>query len=269
MKVWIDGRIVPESRATVSALDPAVQYGLGVFEVTRAYDGVPFLLDRHLSRMRKSARHFGLSIRWKDAAIERGARSLLSDVGLKSAAVRLVQTAGGSFMITASKLTSIPAQWYRLGAAVGYASWRRDLRAPLYGHKTLNYLENVLTREFARAKGLADVLFLSTEGLVLEGTVTNVFLVSRGRLQTPALHGILPGVTRNEVIRLAKSLRIPVQEKVLTPRDVESADEVFLTNALIEVLPVSRVGSRRIGRRGALTQRLMTEYRAKTGATGG
>ena len=260
MKVWIDGRIVPESRATVSALDPAVQYGLGVFEVTRAYDGVPFLLDRHLERMRRSARAFKLRISFSDVTLKRGVVGLLRDVGLKSAAVRLVQTAGGSFMITASKLPSIPAEWYRRGAAVGYASWRRDLRAPLYGHKTLNYLENVLTRERARAKGLADVLFLSTEGHVLEGTVTNVFLVSRGLLLTPALHGILPGVTRNEVIRLAKSLRISVQERALTPREVEQADEVFLTNALIEVLPISRVGNRRLGQPGKITRLLSTGY---------
>lgn len=163
-------------------------------------------------------------------------------------------------MIQADRLPAIPPSWYRQGAAVEFAPWRRDPRAPLYGHKTLNYLENVLTRERARAKGLADSLFLSLDGHVLEGTVTNVFLVSRGRLQTPALHGILPGVTRNEVIRLAKSLKIPVQERALTPRDFERADEVFLTNALIEVLPVSRVGSRRVGGPGPLTRTLMAAY---------
>jgi len=258
MKVWLDGRIT--DRATIPALDSSVQIGLGVFEVLRAYDGAPYLLDRHLARMRKSARHFGLKFGRSDSSIERGVTSLLRTLKLKSAAVRLVLTAGGSFLIRAVKLPSIPARWYREGAAIDYAPWRRDPRAPLYGHKTLNYLENVLTRERALAKGLADVLFLSMDGRVLEGCVTNVFLVKGGRIQTPALDGILPGVTRGEVIRLAKALKIPVEERRLLPRDVESADEVFLTNALIEVLPVSRVGKSRFGKPGPVTRELASAY---------
>ena len=94
MTAWLDGRLV--DRPTVSAADPAVQFGLGVFEVVRACDGVPCLLDRHLARMRASARRFGLRIRWSDSTIERGARSLLRALKLKSAYVRLVLT-GGSY----------------------------------------------------------------------------------------------------------------------------------------------------------------------------
>ena len=261
-RVWIDGRIVPSSRALVSALDPAVQYGSGVFEVIRAYDGEAFLLDRHLDRMRRSARAFRFPFHVSDVTLKRGVIGLLRATDQRDASVRLVLTGGGTFMILAGPRPRMPAAWYRRGAAVDFAPWRRDIRAPLHGHKTLNYLENVLTRERARAKGLADVLFLSTEGHVLEGTVSNVFLVSRGRLATPALEGILPGVTRNEVIRIAKSLKIPVVERRILPRDLERADEVFLTNALIEVLPVSRVGSRRIGPPGSLTRSLMAGYRA-------
>jgi branched-subunit amino acid aminotransferase/4-amino-4-deoxychorismate lyase len=259
MSVWFDGRLV--DRAAVSVLDPAVQIGFGLFEVMRAYDGAPYLLDRHLARMRRSARRFGLRVRWSDAAIKRGANKLLRKLKLPSAYVRLVLTAGGSFMIQAKPLPRLPSAWHRTGAAVEFAPWRRDPRAPLYGHKTLNYLENVLTLERARKKGLADYLFLSVDGRVMEGCVTNVFLVRKGVLMTPDLEGILPGVTRDEVIRLARALRIPVKERRLTPRDFERADEAFLTNALIEVLPVSKVASRRIGSPGPITSRLRDAYR--------
>jgi branched-subunit amino acid aminotransferase/4-amino-4-deoxychorismate lyase len=262
MNVWIDGRITPAARATVSALDPAMHIGSGLFEVMRAYDGVPFLLDRHLARMRRSARKFKLRVPHGDVTLKRGVIALLRANKLRSAYVRLTLTGGGAFMIRAEPLPRLPAAWYRKGAAVDFAPWRRDPRAPLYGHKTLNYLENVLTLERAREKGLADYLFLSTDGSVLEGCVTNVFLVSRGRLVTPALEGILPGVTRDEVIRIAKSLKIPVAERRVLPRDLEQADEVLLTNALIEVLPISRVGTRRIGLPGPVTQSLMAGYRA-------
>lgn len=266
--LWINGRIVAADRATVPALDPAVQIGSGLFEVMRAYGGEPFLLDRHLARMRRSARAFGFRVRPTDSAIVRGVRGLLRANKLREAYVRLVVTGGGSFMIRALSLPPMPAAWYRKGAAVEFAPWRRDPRAPLYGHKTLNYLENVLTLARAREKKLADYLFQSVGGHVLEGCVTNVFLVSRGRLQTPALEGILPGVTRGTVIALAKSLKIPVDERPLLARDFERADEVFLTNALVEVLPITRVGVHRIGDLGPVTVSLGAAYRRLVSAHG-
>jgi branched-subunit amino acid aminotransferase/4-amino-4-deoxychorismate lyase len=261
LSLWINGRIVAADRATVPALDPAVQIGSGLFEVMRAYEGEPFLLDRHLARLRRSARTFGFRVRPTNTAIGRGVRGVLRANKLREAYVRLVLTEGGSFMIRASPLPPVPAVWYRKGAAVEFAPWRRDPRAPLYGHKTLNYLENVLTLARAREKNLADYLFQSIGGPVLEGCVTNVFLVSRGRLQTPALEGILPGVTRGVVIGIAKALKIPVHERSLMPRDFERADEVFLTNALIEVLPISRVGKWSIGPPGPVTSALSRDYR--------
>jgi len=259
--VWINGNIVTVDKATVSALDPAVQIGFGLFEVMRAYGGEPFLLDRHVARMRRSARRFGMRIGYGDAAIDRAARALLKANRLEDAYLRLVQTAGGSFMIRATPPPRVPAAWYRRGAAVGFAEWRRDPRAPLFGHKTLNYLENVRTLERAHREGLADLLFQGLDGRVLEGCVTNVFLVKGGRIRTPALEGILPGVTRAAVLEIARSLEIETSEGRVMPHDLERADEVFLTNAMIEVLPVSRVGSRRIGAPGPVTKSLMPGYK--------
>lgn len=260
-RVWINGRLLPECHALIPALDPATQNGSGLFDVARGYGGVPFRLDRHLARMRRSARHFGLRLRWSDAAIGRAVHEVLKANRLKDAYIRLVQTGGGTFMIRATPPPRLPTAWFRRGAAVAFASWRRDPRGPIFGHKTLNYLENVLTLERARRAGLADVLFLGLDGSVLEGCVTNVFLVKGGRLRTPALEGILPGVTRATVLEIARSEGIRASEGRVVPRDLERADEVFLTNAMIEVLPVSRVGSRKIGPPGRVTRSLMAGYR--------
>jgi branched-subunit amino acid aminotransferase/4-amino-4-deoxychorismate lyase len=261
MKVWIDGKVIPENRATVPALDPAVQIGSGLFEVMRAYDGAPLLLDRHLARMRRSARMFNFRLPHGDLTLKRGVIALLRANRLRNAYVRLALTGGGTFMIRAEPLPRVPAAWYRQGAAVDFASWRRDPAAPLYGHKTLNYLENVMTLALARSRGFADYIFLSMDGSVLEGCVTNVFVVSRGHVRTPNLVGVLPGVTREQVLILAASLGLRAEERNLVPRDLERADEVFLTNALIEVLPISRVGTRRIGPPGPITRSLMAAYR--------
>ena len=263
MNVWLDGKVLPANRAFVSALDPAVQIGSGLFEVLRAYGGEPFLLDRHLARLRRSAKIFGFKVRPSNATIERGVRAVLGANRLADAHIRLMMTEGGSFLVKAAPLPDVPAAWYRKGAAVAIAPWFRDPRAPLHGHKTLNYLENVLTLARARERGLADYLFLSTQGLVLEGCVTNVFVVKGGRLQTPALKGILPGVTRGVVVELARSLKVTVDDYPLRLSHLEGADEMFLTNALIEVLPVAKVGSRNIGPPGPVTRALMVAYRSQ------
>ena len=262
LSLWLDGKIVPASKALISASDPAVQSGQGLFEVIRGYYGVPFLLDRHIDRMRKSARHFGFKMRWSDAAIDKGVRELLRVNRIADAYIRIVLTAGGSLMILTKKRTPLPAAWYKNGAAVRFAPFRRDPAGPLFGHKTLNYLENILTHEAARKAGYADALIRAIDGRVLEGCVTNVFLVKDGVLRTPALKGVLPGVTRQVVMELAKRQGIKVVEGFVTPRDLERVEEVFLTNALFEILPVTQIETHRIASRrpGPRTHRLLVAY---------
>ena len=131
--------------------------------------------------------------------------------------------------------------------------WRRDPRALLAGHKVTSYLENVLVHDDALKRGYADALFVGLEGEILEASVSNIFLVLRGKLVTPKLPGILPGVTRKVILELEK-----VQERTVKVSELRSADEVFLTNALIEVLP--------IGKPGPVTQRIAEAYRELTRA---
>jgi branched-subunit amino acid aminotransferase/4-amino-4-deoxychorismate lyase len=127
--------------------------------------------------------------------------------------------------------------------------WRRDPRAPLAGHKTLNYLENVLAHEDAIKRGCADALYVGLRGNLLEGCVTNLFLVVKGKLITPRLgQGILPGITRKVVMELVK-----VREREVQVKELRKADESFLTNALIEVLP--------IGKPGPITRKVAGAYR--------
>ncbi|MHC4607922.1 MAG: aminotransferase class IV, partial [Planctomycetota bacterium] len=145
--------------------------------------------------------------------------------------------------------------------ALATVPWRRDPRSPTYGHKTLNYYENMLARWDARKRGAIDALLLGTNGEVLEGSASNIFLVKRGRLVTPALGaGILPGVTREVVLKLA---RIPCAQRTVRVQELLNADEVFITNALIEVVPIVKVDRRRIGPPGPVTRELAVSYKKK------
>ncbi len=257
MKVWLNGRILQEARAVIAATDPGVLYGWGVFEVVRTYGGKPFRLADHLERVRGSAKSFGVPIPRADydAAI----RALCRANRLPEAYVRLTFTRGGAALIQAKPLPPAPKS-----GRVRIAPWVHDPEAPLHGHKTLNYLENYLVRNATRQAGDAETLFVDPEGYVLEGTVTNVLLVKRGSLVTPGLEGILPGVTRKVVFELAKQLGIPVRPKRVKLMELARADEAFLTNALIEVVPVTAVGGRRIPGPGPITAKIAAAYRAST-----
>jgi len=129
-------------------------------------------------------------------------------------------------------------------------------------HKTLHYLPAVLGKMIARRRGAWEAVYLGADDTVLEGTTSNVFAVERGRLVTPPLHGILPGVTRHVLTTLAKRAGVPMVERRLTRRQLLAADEVLLTASTIEILPVVRVERTRIGngRPGPVTQALQEHY---------
>jgi len=235
--VWLDGAFLPESKALIPATDRGFLHGRGLFETMRAYDGVAFRLADHVARMKASARRFGFPL--PSGNIGSAIRSLCGRNGLPDAAVRLTLSADGRQLITVRPRKPLPPAWVRSGARIRIVPWRRDPRALLAGHKVTSYLENVLVHEEAVKRGFADALYVGLQGELLEGSVSNIFLVVRGKLVTPKLFGILPGVTRKVVMELAK-----VQERRVSVAELKTADEVFITNALIEVLPIGKPGPR-------------------------
>ena len=238
--VWLDGSFLPGKQATIPATDRGFLHGRGLFETLRTYRGIPFRIRDHVARMSASAAHFKIPFKKRD--LDPAIRELCRRNRLDDAAVRITLSAEGRLLITARPLQPTPREWVEKGAEVMVVPWRRDARSPLAGHKVTSYLENVLTHDEALQRGCADALYVGLRGELLEGCVTNVFLVVKGKLVTPRLGGILPGITRQVVMELAK-----VKERTVRLKELWKADEAFLTNALIEVLPIGKPGP--IGRK--------------------
>jgi branched-subunit amino acid aminotransferase/4-amino-4-deoxychorismate lyase len=243
--VWLDGRFLPESKAFIPATDRGFLHGRGLFETLRTYDGVPFRLADHVARLKASARRFGFPFPAVDA--DGAIRALCRRNGLPDAAARLTLSAEGRLLVTTRPRKPPPPAWYRNGARVQIVPWRRDARALVAGHKVTSYLENILVHDQALKRGFADALFVGLKDELLEGSVSNLFLVVRGKLVTPKLTGILPGITRKVVMEIAE-----VRERTVRLDELKTADEAFLTNSLIEVLP--------IGKPGPVTRRIAEEY---------
>jgi len=281
--VYLNGSLIPRSQARVSVFDHGFLYGYGLFETMRAYHGTIFLLERHLRRLLGSAEVIGLGSELADIDLVNACVDTLKANGLEDARLRLTVSRGevesfpGSnvtntptVLVTARSYSAIPAEVYNRGYRVYLSSLRRCSQSPLSRLKSANYLLNLMARMESEAAGLDESLLLNERGSITEGSVSNVFFVtSQSALVTPPLEsGILPGITREVVMELAGMLGIDVTEDDIKLEDLGRFDEAFLTNSVMEIMPlvevrdsagkIMTIGS---GRPGKLTRRLMAAYR--------
>jgi len=171
-------------------------------------------------------------------------------------------------LVAAQATSGYPAQFYEKGMTVYACSeYRQSRHDPLAGHKTTSYFARLLVLRDAQDRGCGEALWFTPQNLLAEGCISNVFLVKDGRLTTPPLETpVLPGVTRSTILDIARTVGIPTEETPLTLKDLFDADEVFLTNAIMEVMPVSRIERRAIGNEkpGPITHQLADTYREQT-----
>ena len=274
--VYLNGILIPQDEAKISALDYGFLFGYGLFETMRAYDGKIFRLAGHLERLRISAGELGIA-----ADIQSWSRAVddtLRANGLKEARVRLTLSPGQgelapdlrsctrpTLLVAATEYRPYPQEVYDRGWKAIVSSIRRNSRSPVPGMKTANFLESLLARREARASGADDAVLLNDRGLVAEASSSNIFLVHGGTLKTPRRDsGILPGITRSVVLELAAQLNIPAQEGEVTPVELMESDEAFITNSMIEIMPLTAVSGKALASRkvGLITQRLIEAYKS-------
>jgi branched-subunit amino acid aminotransferase/4-amino-4-deoxychorismate lyase len=240
-QVLLDGQLIHAAQAKVSALSDAFQYGQGAFETVRTRDGRPLLLAAHHARLTSACAALGLEAPPPAEELATRIMRLLAAVRLPAAAVKILryqELTRTAELIIARTLPYTGPDHLRGFRLMTFRQGERDGR--ITGHKTLNYLENILARKTAKAAGADEALFVTPAGHVLEGAVSSLFIVKYGRAYTPPLSaGILPGVSRARVLELIGPAR--AQEKPLTLDEVLHADECFLTNALMPVMPVCAI----------------------------
>ena len=273
--VYLNGSLMPRSQARISALDYGFLYGFGLFETMRAYEDQVFLLDRHLSRLAHSAEILGLLIGVAD--LKEAVMATIQANQLSEARIRISISIGEGGMapdpstcqkptvlVLAGHYQPYPEQVYQKGFRAVVSSIRRNSQSPLSRLKSANYLENILAKEEARKAGVDEALCLNEKGLLAEASMSNVFLVTNGTLRTPGQEsGILPGITREVVLELASQLGINTLEHDIRLDELFHAQEAFLTNSLIEVMPLAEIDGKPVGsgRPGPLTKRLMVAYK--------
>lgn len=279
--VWVN-----DSLTDAPALDPrdrGFTLGDGLFETIRALGGRLPLLALHLARLRSSTEIIGLPLPWTDAFLAASIDDVVSANHLTDAAVRLTVSRGvpsvrgllpdpqptPTLVIDVEPFTGYPPALYERGASLVTSPVRRDERSLLSRVKSLSRLEHVLARQAAARAAADEALMLNTAGRVASASAANVFIVTGQRLLTPPLEeGPLPGVVRGLILHeLASAAGVEVAERALTSEDVQAADAVFLTNALLGILPVASLDGRHVGgdrtHIGALDELLARRYEGR------
>jgi branched-chain amino acid aminotransferase len=268
---WVDGLWHDDAaNASVSVLDHGLLYGDGIFEGIRFYAGEPFLLERHLRRLRDCARCLGFEVPLADSELAELCAEAIARFGQGDGYLRLIVTRGRgqlgvsphtcerpTTILIAAALQLYPAELYERGVDVVTSTMRRapaDSLPPQV--KSLNYLTSVLASAEARARGAHEALLLNAAGEICECTADNIFFARDGRISTPPVaSGALDGITRGHVIALLAADGIEVSEKVTVLPDAWTADEAFLTGTGAEVVPVASIDGRAIAAPGPLTRR--------------
>jgi len=276
--IYINGKYFSKEDAKISVYDHGLLYGDGVFEGMRTYSNKVFRLVEHIDRLYESARAILLTIPMSKQEMIDAVKKTVELSGLSDSYIRLdVTRASGSLGLDPNR-TSDPQviiivdlialydrKYYDEGLKIITASTIRNHPAALSPRiKSLNYLNNIMAKLEGLQAGCMEAIMLNHKGEVAECTGDNIFIVKKGQLLTPSADsGILEGITRNAIIELANTLKIPARETTLTRHDLLVADECFLTGSAAEVIPVVSIDSRPIGdgKVGPTTKQLMIEFK--------
>jgi len=259
MFIFLNGNIVTSKEAVVSVFDHGFLYGDGIYETMRVYAGVVFKLDEHLKRLYRSASLIGLTIPPEIDHFKIAVYETLIANALRNAYVRLTISRGrGSLgldpdlcpeptiVIIAQELKEYPKSFYKNGISTIIAETRRNFKKAINPRiKSLNFLNNILAKIEAKKRNAYEAVMLNANGKLTEGTISNIFFYKDGILCTPSLEcGILDGITRGMIIELARKEDLKLKEGKFTKKDIYSAEEVFITNTTMEVMPISKVDDR-------------------------
>ena len=277
LQVYVDGAFYPKSQAKVSVFDHGLLYGDGVFEGIRAYNGSVFKLKEHIDRLYRSAHMIMLEIPISKEEMIHTVLETLRKNNLKDSYIRLVVTRGvGDLGLNPEKCSkptiivitdtiALHKGEAKEKGVTAMISWvKRDpVDATSHEIKSLNYLNSILAKIEANISGVDEAICLDKNGFVCEGVAENIFIVRNGRIFTPPSYtGALPGITAEEIAKLARKLGYEVKDKNITPYELFNAEEVFFTGTAAEIVPVREINKRTIsnGKPGPITKRLMEEF---------
>ncbi len=250
--IYHNGEFYRDEDFKISPLNDAFMCGYGVYETLRTYKGELFCLEAHIERLFYSADRIQLEIRWPKQDIVGYVNQIKAREEIKDVRLKIIVTED-DIIIWARPLVAHPDKWYRNGISVLTYGIERFMP----GIKTLNCLASLIAKKYAEKMGVYEVLLVDKDGVVREGSKSNVFWIKNQKVYTTKTN-ILKGITRKKVFKITK-----VIEKDCKLNDILNSDEVFITNTTSSILPVTKIDDTVIGdgRVGGQTISLMSKFK--------
>jgi branched-chain amino acid aminotransferase len=284
MKIYLNGKFVEKKDAAVSVFDHGLLYGDGVFEGIRSYNRLVFRLDEHITRLYETAHTLMINIPLTKKEMEKAIVETLKVNKLTDGYIRVVVTRGvgdlgldprkcygqPTVIIITDKITLYPKELYNKGMEIITVPTVRNNPEALNPQlKSLNYLNNILAKIEANNSGYNEAIMMDAQGYVAECTGDNIFIIKDNALLTPS-QGRLKGITRDAVLKLAKKMKMDVQETLITRHEIFNADECFLTGTAAELIPIVKVDGRVIGtgKPGTVTAKMLKAFHELTKTDG-
>jgi branched-chain amino acid aminotransferase group I len=274
--IYLNGKLTLGNEASISPYDHGFLYGHGLFETMRVYKGRVFYFAEHVKRLHAGMKILGWPSCPSADELSKAIYQTLQKNDLQEATVRLTISRGTgasrpdpatcgrpTVIVFAAPIQLLGDDAYERGWSLATVNIRRNLTSPLCAVKAANYLDNIVAKSEAKDKGANEALLLNNMDQVAEGTMCNLFFVVEGRLITPdKKSGLLPGITRDIVLELARQAGITTEERQVSPDELLRASEIFITSSLLEIMAVTTLDGRKVnqGRRGKMTAFLRRQY---------
>ena len=260
MYVSINGTLISTDDAFVSAMGEGYNYGFGLFETLKIVNGNIIFLKEHVNRLEKGCIDLDLQFEYNEATLQGYAKDLLLSNHITNGSLKILYAKNKeqySLLITTNE-NKYTEDLYKKGYQICFAAGKRNPHTKLTYIKSNNYLENLLEKTKANKMGYEEAIYSNTEGFLSEGTYTNIFFVKNNKVFTPSITcGLLPGIMRDKVIEIIQKHSIKLEVGQFQKENLLEADEIFLTNSLMEIMPVMKLVDRNLSlERNPITQRL-------------
>ncbi len=278
--IWFDGKLIPLDKAKIPVTTHAIHYGTSIFEGIRAYwnskNLYVFRLNEHVKRFRNSGKFYNITLNFSDKQIQNAVIDLCKKNKIKKSCYIRPFYFVGQYGINLHVTKNAPTHtaifsfpfgdlFNKNGISATISKWRKfsDVSTPTQAKMGGNYLNSILATQDAKQRGFEEAILLDQSGNVSEAPGENIFLVKNNRLVTPSLSSsALDGITRKSIITLAKDMKLKVNIRKVSKKELKTADEIFLSGTAAEITPIIKIDKKKIasGKVGDITKLFMDTY---------
>lgn len=265
MYISINGQLIKENYAFIPPDSEGFLYGYGAFETIKFENKKIYFFKEHIKRLQEGCNKLRIQLEFDSPNIEGYCYELLDSNNLESGVLKILNVKNGhkNDLILTIRENIYTDENYIEGFKLCFTHIKRNPYSLLTYIKSNNYMENLIARQQGLDMGYNEVVFENIHEKLCEGAISNIFFIKDDIIYTPSIEcGILPGIMRNKVVEAIKALNLKIEIGEYTREDILKADEIFITNSLLEIMPIAYLQDKKLNMtKNLITQRLIKEFR--------